>query len=118
MTNPSHSHWLSGFRDKYHQHGVCTVLAAMVWENTMSVSIMILLRAANLKLLPLVQQWSSYHVACGYIPDTGMQSELGYGSVAELLPLYTNLKRQIILFVFMLYVPSQQLWSWRNGQFT
>ena len=22
------------------------------------------------------------------------------------------------LFVLLLYVPSQQLWSWRNGQFT
>ena len=23
-----------------------------------------------------------------------------------------------VLFVLLLYVPSQQLWSWRDGQFT
>ena len=24
----------------------------------------------------------------------------------------------VVLFVLLLYVPSQQLWSWRDGQFT
>ena len=24
----------------------------------------------------------------------------------------------LLLFVLLLYVPSQQLWSWRDGQFT
>ena len=24
----------------------------------------------------------------------------------------------LFLFVLLLYVPSQQLWSWRDGQFT
>ena len=24
----------------------------------------------------------------------------------------------VCLFVFLLYVPSEQLWSWRDGQFT
>ena len=29
-----------------------------------------------------------------------------------------NLKHDCSLFVLLLYVPSQQLWSWWDGQFT
>ena len=32
--------------------------------------------------------------------------------------MYDGLKVKVGLFVLLLYVPRQQLWSWRDGQFT
>ena len=32
--------------------------------------------------------------------------------------IFKTLRTETCLFVLLLYVPSQQLWSWRDGQFT
>ena len=39
-------------------------------------------------------------------------------SKVKILLLDKLMHFNVCLFVLLLYVPSQQLWSWRDGQFT
>ena len=40
-----------------------------------------------------------------------------YTKFGEILSICSPDTDFVCLFVLMLYVPSQQLWSWRDGQF-
>ena len=70
-----------------------------------------------------------YDVFISYSHKDPQQAEAllqAFGEIDEMVRVFYDrselttgwLHKSICLFVLLLYVPSQQLWSWRDGQFT
>ena len=63
-------------------------------------------------------QTSLYDVVLSSYRDFQRLKSLIAADVLTLTMLNKDMSRYMILFVLLLYVPGQQLWSLRDGQFT